>query len=498
MKKLIAALLLCALVLSGCAQDAPAATQAPTTPPTTVPPTTEAPTEPPSEEELAQLKYEQMFAEGSYVMDWGCINMDVTSNILWGANYNIEILSDENGVYWEALRAYEDDPCSKEMLTVYYRNADGVYYFTQTTGYLGMSGHCTVNADFETEGTLMRENWNRAQSIFAEVIAKQEKVLYLGSEEGLDIVIVNPYATEPLLFYINPETNEVQELYMKTLEKLYHIEFIENNPDAVAKLTKKKALSGSIEYSLVGDLCDEIMAYLECHTCKKSGVWYTPKDVHFPAIEAEETAEEIAEKQAKWASIMANEAYVIDYDSWLRTDLWSKGSLMCTSARVVNEQGVQFEQYVKTDNNCYTKYYRVDEDTAYCYATYYENRHRWYSVDVNSPYTSPARMAEENEINRYNLEWFYDSVVYTKSVNGLDVLEGPHTYPGSTIELHINPETFEIKYVYMYVGCTAEIEFIYEDDVYIQRDIPAATHGTITFADVARLQDEVHVSGGGS
>ena len=86
MKKVLLILALCLLILCGCGQGEPVATvptetAAPTEAPTQA--STEAPTEPRelTDEEKKQLHYEQVFAEGSYVIDWSCVNI-ITSVLM--------------------------------------------------------------------------------------------------------------------------------------------------------------------------------------------------------------------------------------------------------------------------------------------------------------------------------------------------------------------------------------------------------------------------------
>jgi hypothetical protein len=138
----------------------------------------------------------------------------------------------------------------------------------------------------------------------------------------------------------------------------------------------------------------------------------------------------------------------------------------------------------------------------------------WYSVDVSSDYV-------ENRVDELFLrfpagsyiecatthEYVVTPLAYTKSVNGLDVLTGRYSIEfiyddgstfssDNTLEVYINPETYEVKYLYLYdntdYGCLKDvIEFIYEDNLYIRVNYPAETENTITYADIAKYQEAI-------
>lgn len=537
MKKLIALLLLCALVLSGCAQNGPAATQAPTETmaPTTEAPTeipTEAPTEPLTEEELAQLKYEQLFSNAEYVMDWNSVHMDVGMNLQTGGDYCLEIFHLENGFIWEALRPLEMDPCNYEedrgIVDVYFQfDEENAYFYSKVWNYneLTPSGNFplrdrlgAVDMTSEHKETVMTKEWNLAQSIFAELMAKQYRVMYLGNEEGLDMFILNPYGTEQLFFYIEPETNEVQKLYMKTLEKTYYVEFVQELPEYIANPTVPTRYATSMTFEQVSNHCDEIVEYLAVHRCntKKATApswrypdrftWvpYCSAGISLPSIEAVETEEEIAAKQAKWVKILANKTYILDAPSWAFTRKGSPvGDDMYRAVRVTDEQGVKFEHYAVREPKYHSQYYRADGNTAYFQTVSPNMGNHWYSVDVSSDYV-------KNDVDEIcppvwyllecatSQEYAVTPLKYAKSVNGLDVLTNRYVvgYSDVTIELYVNPETYEIKYVYKYdntdYGCLKDmIELIYEDDLYICVNYPTETENTITYADMAEYQESI-------
>lgn len=83
---------------------------------------------------------------------------------------------------------------------------------------------------------------------------------------------------------------------------------------------------------------------------------------------------------------------------------------------------------------------------------------------------------------RYAIEFIYD--------------DGSTFSSDNTLEVYINPETYEIKYLYLYdntdYGCLNDmIELIYEDDLYICVNYPTETENTITYADMAEYQESI-------
>ena len=188
MKKLIALLLAAVMLLSLAAcggsaepvETAPATTEAPTTAPTEAP--TEEPTEAVelTEEEQKQLYYEQMFADGTYVIDWSCVNIDVNTD------YHLEQYSDENGIFWEYLRTHADFP--EFTASEYFRPDENTAYF--------------INTPMETEGgtefyrldnPIYQENVVSAevlatQLLFEDCATRFREVWYVETVEGMDVV----------------------------------------------------------------------------------------------------------------------------------------------------------------------------------------------------------------------------------------------------------------------------------------------------------------------
>ncbi len=510
MKKLITLFLAAAMLLTMTAcgaaepvQTAPATTKAPTTAPTEEP--TEAPSQPRelTEEEKKQLYYEQVFSEGSYTMDWSCVTIDISANLNHNEGCHIEVFSDENGVFWESIRPLKEDPCYYERLqqdNYYRRDAQTAYYYINDSQ--GPRTFC-VDTYSENKGNAVTTIWNKAQTVFSEVSSKQDKVVYMGTEDGMDIVLINPCATELLFFYIAPDTCEVKKLYIKTVEYNYCAEFVDKSVGDITIFDNLPfAVTEKITYTGIQDNRAKMAnLLLHDHVCKTdSGKWPAPFGVELPKIEKAETENVIADKLLKWEKIFAEQTYVIDWSSvtimdWSPVDgNWADISYSHRIARLTDEHGVWWEKFSIDNHSHDTYYYRADDNTAYFNVRTPETGDNWYLVNTSSPQVK-NKAEEYFDRAQLDMDWA-ESLEYTKSVNGLDVIKGKFgNY--ATIELHINPVTYEIKYIYTtFVMSGAmpqktEIEFIYEDRIYIHMEPPEQTKGAIQFFDIAEYQNMV-------
>ena len=512
MKKRIAGLVLCVLMLCclyGCAQNEPTATQ-PTELLNETVPTTEA-TEPRelTEEGKTQLKYEQMFADGTYVMDWSCVTIDIGANVDNGEDYHVEVFSDENGVFWESLKPLKEDPCFYYlwMTSNFYRkDASTAYYYTSVWNEFtdnAESGCFFVDVDSENKSTVVTDTWNDTQSIFSKLIAQKNKVLYVGTEDGMDIIIINPDSTEPLFFYIDPVTCEVKKLYMRTLEKNYCIEFVDKTVDEITTFDNLPfTISRTISFADVQGHLNKMVNYLAVnrHVCHhEDGTFYYSLGVQLPIIEATETEGIIAEKQLKWEKVFAEKNYIMNWSSviakeWMSFNITDGYSF--NVGRLTDENGVWWEHYHLDYNVGQSKYYRIDKNTAYFNSQSSETGCNWYLVDTSLPWPQ-NKVAERCEWIQYVIEsWlsddaYTDQLLYIKSVNGLDVIQFPSDgYISRPIELYINPDTYEVKYIsFGWIDHKVEAELVYENRVYIHTQIPETTQGTIPCSDIVKYQD---------
>ena len=516
MKRTVTIFMVCVLILSclvGCSSNKQPEIEATLNPTETLVSPTEEVTEVPTEvvelteEEKTQLKYEKMFTDGTYIIDWSCVTIDIGANIDNGNDYRVELFSDENGVFWEMLTSLEKHPCvyNYKVCSIYYReNAETAYYTENNWDESTPSRWCFVDVNSANTGNAVTETWENTQILFNKLISQKNTVFYAGTEESMDIVILNPGATEPLFFYIDPDTCEVKKIYIKTLEKNYYVEFVDKAAEDITMFNNIPfTITQTITYEQARNYREEILTYLTegRHACYlETGSYYFSLGVQLPVIEATETEEVIAEKQLKWEKVFTENAYVLDWSSivmkqWIPFRM--NTGYFETWGRLIDEHGVWWGHSQLNYNAHQSKYYRFDETAAY-FCTERDTGTNWYLVDTSVPWPKD-KVAERCEWYRDFVklylcdEEYYTQVKYTKSINGLDVVELPASGYLKQLKLYINPDTYEVKYIsFGWMDWVVDAEIVYEDNVYIHTQVPKTIQGTISCADIPKYQDEIY------
>lgn len=520
MKRNITIFMVCILILScffGCApkQIEPDATIAPTE--TVVAPTEEI-TEPPTEavelteEEQKQLYYEQMFADGTYVIDWSCVNIDVNTD------YHLEQYSDENGIFWEYLRTHADFP--EFTASEYFRPDENTAYF--------------INTPMETEGgtgfyrldnPIYQENVVSAevlatQLLFEDCATRFREVWYVETVEGMDVVALDRSLLRGCLVYIDPTTNEVKRLHIYDAAtaidggNTYYIEFVDKTVDDITVLDNLPiTIHERTSFDKIVEACSQMIFQIKRYKFNNLG-WNPAQQIaprNLPTHRVvEESAETKAEKQYKWEQVFTNQDYIMDWGN-VKIDYAADSH----HELLTDDNGV-FWRFVSDAVDSfvsYNAYYQREDGTSYFCTTKSDTESpRWYFVDATSEAPPHGQIANRCAVEQSSVTEYLNNIhkiTYTKSVGGLDVVavSGTHFgYGDATLNFYMDPETNEVKYIYTRYG---KIEFVYYENrtdlnmdnmesiqqvmtysmspsFVLKMNAPETISKTITFADIER------------
>lgn len=473
MKKLITLLLAAAMLLTMTAcggsaepvETAPVTTEAPTTAPT------EAPTQPRelTEEEKKQLHYEQMFADGTYVIDWSCVNIDVNNE------YHVALYSDENGIFWEELQTCDYSP--EYEMSYYFRPDQNHAYLLHQTIY--EVGACLYHINTPpTHQSVVSNEVLATQLLFEDCLENNREIWYVETAEGLDVVAIDRGLLRGCMVYIDPETQEIKKMDIydadSTLDeyKTFNVEFVDKT---VADITEFDNLppipvTSTENFEWVAKLQSSWVRGIKHYNFQTLNRWsptlqITPKAL--PTTRAvEESQETIAEKQQKWERVFTNQEYRMDWGN-VKID-WQN----TTHCEILSDaQGVFWTMYGTDANNfpAYNICYQADENYAYFYTTPSLNQAgapRWYMVDTSSERPEQSVILERVAfLQSIYAEYLNNiqAIQYDKTIAGLDVVKLSVTHLGygaGTLTFYMDPNTCEVKYVFSRYGSSSHYEKI--------------------------------------
>lgn len=535
MKKVLLILALCLLILCGCGQGEPVATvptetAAPTEAPTQA--STEAPTEPRelTDEEKKQLHYEQVFAEGSYVIDWSCVNINVNDE------YLVELYSDENGIFWEELKTCDGFP--EYEVSHYFRpDENHAYLLHQHINEIGIQlYHVSPSSPRQS---VVSDAVLAARLLFEDCLDHNREIWYVETADGLDVVAIDSGLLRGCMLYIDPATRKIQKMDIYDADsvldeyRFFNVEFADKSVTDITEFDNLPPIpvSGTLNFDSVAELQSSWVRGIKHYWGQTFDRWsptlqLTPKALPTTKV-IEESQETIAEKQKKWEQVFTNQEYIMDWDN-VKID-WQNAT---HCELLTDAQGVFWTMY-GSDANYFPSYnicYQADENHTYFYTTpslRQVGEPRWYMVDTSSKRPEQSVVLERAAFLQSVLSEYLtntQSIRYEKTIAGFDVVKinGTHFgYGSGTLTFYMNPDTLEVNYIFSRYGSSShyeKIEFVYysdRTDIHMDRmdaihqvrhyfmypaqiltlELPENIAKTVTFDDMERCNDLLDAMG---